>query len=59
MLRCATCGHLKDLHEHHRRGTDCAECDCVRFVHPLLGWVRHLIDRAAERIRPHTPREIP
>jgi hypothetical protein len=27
---CA-CGHERDLHEHYRRGTDCALCDCTAF----------------------------
>jgi len=26
-----TCGHARDLHEHYRRGTDCALCSCPRF----------------------------
>lgn len=25
------CGHAEKAHEHYRRGTDCALCDCVRF----------------------------
>lgn len=28
--RCS-CGHLREHHEHYRRGTDCALCDCRRF----------------------------
>ena len=26
------CAHVRLAHEHFRRGTDCALCDCVRFV---------------------------
>jgi hypothetical protein len=26
------CGHVRDTHEHYRRGTDCAVCDCRRYV---------------------------
>lgn len=25
------CGHVHEAHEHYRRGTDCALCDCRRF----------------------------
>lgn len=25
------CGHLSEAHEHYRRGTDCALCDCARY----------------------------
>jgi hypothetical protein len=27
---CA-CGHQREAHEHYRRGSDCALCDCPRF----------------------------
>ncbi len=30
------CGHGRDAHEHFRRGTDCAGCDCARFRRPSL-----------------------
>lgn len=30
------CGHDRDAHEHFRRGTDCAACDCARFRKPGL-----------------------
>ncbi len=30
------CGHVKRAHEHYRRGSDCAFCDCVRYRRPLL-----------------------
>lgn len=56
MLRCAACGHLRYPHQHHRAGTDCAQCPCTQFVHPLRGWARHLIDLAATRLHPH-PKE--
>lgn len=29
--RPCRCGHARELHEHYRRGTDCASCDCPRF----------------------------
>lgn len=29
--RSCRCGHERELHEHYRRGTDCASCDCERF----------------------------
>ncbi|WP_176491760.1 hypothetical protein [Curtobacterium sp. 'Ferrero'] len=25
------CGHPREAHEHYRRGSDCALCDCPRF----------------------------
>ncbi len=28
--RCA-CGHGRDAHEHYRRGSDCALCDCPAY----------------------------
>jgi hypothetical protein len=31
-----TCGHVKQAHEHYRRGKDCAMCDCARYRRPLL-----------------------
>ncbi len=30
------CGHGKRAHEHYRRGSDCAFCDCARYRRPLL-----------------------
>lgn len=30
------CGHGRDAHEHFRRGTDCAGCDCAHFRRPSL-----------------------
>lgn len=29
--RVCRCGHEKDMHEHYRRGSDCAECGCLKF----------------------------
>ena len=29
--RSCGCGHVAQAHEHYRRGTDCAMCDCLRF----------------------------
>jgi hypothetical protein len=34
--RSCRCGHGKQAHEHHRRGTDCGLCTCARFSRPLL-----------------------
>ena len=33
---CRTCGHPRDAHEHHRRGTDCSQsgCGCVQWQGP-------------------------
>lgn len=31
-----TCGHGKQAHDHYRRGTDCALCQCAKFSRPLL-----------------------
>jgi hypothetical protein len=31
LRRVCSCGHERDAHEHYRRGTDCATCDCARF----------------------------
>ena len=27
-VECRVCGHAKDAHEHHRRGTDCSQSGC-------------------------------
>ncbi|RBY75293.1 hypothetical protein DQ238_19900 [Geodermatophilus sp. TF02-6] len=29
--RLCRCGHVRTAHEHYRRGTDCALCDCGRY----------------------------
>ncbi|MFT3716860.1 MAG: hypothetical protein QM774_13225 [Gordonia sp. (in: high G+C Gram-positive bacteria)] len=29
--KACVCGHARDAHEHHRRGTDCALCDCEHY----------------------------
>jgi len=49
-LRCANCGHLRSDHEHYRRGLDCAypRCLCMRWGHPVLGWIYHHWDRLAD-----------
>jgi hypothetical protein len=31
LSRACRCSHERDAHEHYRRGTDCARCDCVRY----------------------------
>ena len=30
--KACTCGHVRGTHEHYRRGTDCAVCDCTKYV---------------------------
>lgn len=30
--KACTCGHVQGTHEHYRRGTDCAVCDCMKYV---------------------------
>jgi hypothetical protein len=30
------CGHHRDVHIHHRKGTDCSQCRCPRYHHPNL-----------------------
>ena len=42
--RCATCGHLRDSHEHYRRGMECSQCACMRYVSPALAAVRDIVD---------------
>jgi hypothetical protein len=34
------CGHGKPVHEHYRRGTDCAFCECARYRRSLLRRLR-------------------
>ena len=31
-----TCGHTRTAHQHYRRGTDCAVCNCGRYTRPVL-----------------------
>ena len=35
-VACRTCGHPRDAHEHHRRGTDCSQsgCGCLQWKRP-------------------------
>ena len=33
---CSDCGHGRQAHQHYRRGTDCAMCDCDRYRRSLL-----------------------
>lgn len=30
--KACRCGHVEGTHEHYRRGTDCAVCDCVKYA---------------------------
>ncbi|WP_205472207.1 hypothetical protein [Nocardioides sp. SYSU D00038] len=30
-LSTCRCGHASEAHQHYRRGTDCAACECRRF----------------------------
>jgi hypothetical protein len=34
--RLCSCGHVKQAHQHYRRGTDCSACACLRYSRPLL-----------------------
>lgn len=43
------CGHAREAHEHLRRGTDCALCDCPRFRK----------DRSGSRATTALPRRSP
>ncbi|GAA4121676.1 hypothetical protein GCM10022215_26800 [Nocardioides fonticola] len=53
--RCR-CGHEHAAHEHYRRGTDCALCDCRRYRRPL----RSLLSRLPSLARAdRTPDERP
>lgn len=29
--KACRCGHVALAHEHYRRGTDCAVCECTKF----------------------------
>ncbi|WP_165497165.1 hypothetical protein [Rhodococcus sp. ABRD24] len=40
-----SCGHEFAAHEHYRRGTPCALCDCPKFRRPRTS----LIDRLFRR----------
>lgn len=43
------CGHVRDLHEHYRAGTDCGVCGpelCPSYCRPPA----HLAQAAAQRI---------
>jgi hypothetical protein len=36
-VSCRVCGHPRDAHEHHRRGSDCSlsGCGCLKWRRPL------------------------
>jgi hypothetical protein len=36
MGKACVCGHGKRAHEHYRKGTDCAFCECSRFHRSIL-----------------------
>jgi hypothetical protein len=38
--KTCSCGHERRAHEHYRRGTDCALCDCDRFHRPFLSLLK-------------------
>jgi Zn-finger protein len=48
-VKCSACGHRRDFHFHHRRGSDCSLCRCPRYSVPMyllvLDWVRRTIGR--------------
>ena len=29
--KACRCGHVVGAHEHYRRGTDCAVCECMKY----------------------------
>lgn len=29
--KACLCGHVVGTHEHYRRGSDCAVCDCMKY----------------------------
>lgn len=37
---CRGCGHGATLHEHYRKGADCAGCPCRRMMRRRLAWLR-------------------
>jgi hypothetical protein len=47
--RCR-CGHLKNAHDHYRRGSDCGLCGCPRF--------RPVINRSARESHRATLRHV-
>lgn len=30
--KACRCGHVAGAHEHYRRGTDCAVCECAKYT---------------------------
>jgi hypothetical protein len=40
---CHRCGHDRDIHEHLRRGSDCALCGCPKLVRDIS--VRAILHR--------------
>ncbi len=40
MKGACRCGHDGDAHDHYRRGTDCALCDCPGWRRAWLWWLR-------------------
>jgi hypothetical protein len=38
--KTCSCGHERRAHQHYRRGTDCALCDCDRFHRPFLSLLK-------------------
>ena len=39
-LSACRCGHDREAHEHYRRGSECALCDCERWNPPRWPWRR-------------------
>jgi hypothetical protein len=51
------CGHAHHLHEHYRNGTDCSQCECIRFsCHPLDLVTHHHVERAKPVVALHLVR---
>lgn len=53
LLRCRQCGHVRDAHQHLRRGTDCSACECKRYHKPRATLRQRLLalDRLVRRPR--------
>ncbi|QYB03116.1 hypothetical protein I1A62_39135 [Rhodococcus sp. USK10] len=39
------CGHTFAAHEHYRKGTSCAMCDCPKFRRPFPRLIGKLVGR--------------
>jgi hypothetical protein len=46
---CTSCGHSRELHQHLRRGQDCATCDCARYARET-GVVSRIVRAVTQRV---------